>query len=151
MSFKTSLNPTVYPVMADKILAALGAIPAAALLTPCKLCLYANDIAVSRHTQLSDLQAPTFTGYAPAAIAALTGPVNLDENSDGMTAEASFKATAAPTSSEVIYGYYVTDNADAELLIAERFDVPVPIVESGDFCSVQLVFPEPFGRSWSGD
>jgi len=149
MSFKTSSNPVVMAPLVKSLLNALGTLPTAALLTPCKLELFNSNVQISKSTPLAALTPPVWTGYAPIAVASLTGPLNLDGNNDGMTAEGVFTCTAAPAASDLIYGYMVVDNAGAVLLIAERFDAPVPIVAAGDFVSVQLVIPEPFARSWA--
>lgn len=148
MGFKTSQTPIVMGSLVDALLSALGTIPAKALLLPCDVRLFANDVPVTRKTQLTDLVEPTFPGYAAANVAALNGPLALDTNNDGMSADVTFKCNAAPTASELIYGYFLTDTAGTALLMAERFDVPQPIASADDFVNVQVVIPEPFGRGW---
>jgi hypothetical protein len=150
MSFKESTNPVIMPIVAKMLLNALSTIPTAALLVPFKVHLFNNDIQIAPTTPLASLIEPTWTGYAAISIAALTGPINLDDNHEGMTAEAIFTCTTAPTASDLIYGYFVTGTAGVVLEIAERFDAPVPIINANDFVSVQIVFPEPYARSWNG-
>jgi hypothetical protein len=150
MSFKESKNPTVMDPLVKTMLAALSAVPTKALLVPCEIRLFNNDVQISRYTLRTALIEPTWAGYAAAAIAALEGPLNLDQNNDGMAADGIFTCTTAPTSSDTIFGYFITDVGGANLLAAERFDSPVAIALAGDFVSVQFVFPEPFLRPWAG-
>jgi hypothetical protein len=151
MSFKTSKNPLLYPVLINKILGALSVLPTAALLVPCKLGIFNANVPVTPSTPLSALTPPTWPGAAAVTVSALTGPVSLDANNLGVTAEAIFTCATPPVGGDLIYGYFITDSAGTGLLIAERFDAPVAIALPEDFVSVQFVLPEPFSRPWSGN
>jgi hypothetical protein len=147
MSFKQSVNPTAMQGLVNGLLSALEAIPTAALLAGAKLHLFNNNIQISRHTALTDLIEPTWAGYAALLLPALSGPIKLNDATFGVTAEAVFTATAAPTPADSVYGYFVTTGATPVLAIAERFDAPVTIAEVDDFVSVQFIFPEQFLRA----
>jgi hypothetical protein len=148
--FHESKTPTIYGPLTSQILKALTTLPTAALLVPCSLKLFNNNIQISRHTQLTDLIEPTWAGYAPITLAFDGKVLALDDNNLGISAEGTFQCSTAPTPTDVIYGYFITGGTPTTLFVAERFASPENITEVDDFVGVQFVFPEPYTRSFSG-
>lgn len=92
--------------------------------------LYVNNVTPAKSTVLADLTEATFDGYANVNVLAAgwTAPyVNAAGNGEMSTlAQAAFNATGT-TTSEMAFGYYVTDNPATVLLFAEKFAVAVPM------------------------
>jgi len=91
------------------------------LLDGCNCHLFSNNITVSAATVLTDFTECTFTGYAEDAFTAWSSPAIQGDGSAGSTPG---DATFTPTSgggSGTIYGGYVTDPGDAELLWAWNY------------------------------
>lgn len=147
MSFRRSLNPVVRRTLANALLGALSAVPAAALLDTPTVHLYTNDLDPTPDTVVGDFEEAAFAGYAADALPALIGPVRLSDNAQGVHGEVDFLAGAVVAPGEVIQGYYVTDDTGATLYMSEKFAEPVPIAEAGDFLSLDVIFPEPGERS----
>jgi hypothetical protein len=91
------------------------------------LHLFKNNVTPSEATVLADLTEATFPGYAAASIdftdATISGPVlNVYTLSPpGITF-----TRAAGAGGEDVYGYYVTDHLNAQLLWAQR-DPAAPV------------------------
>lgn len=86
------------------------------LLDGCNCHLFSNNITVSPATVLTDFVECTFAGYAESAFTAWSSPA-ID--GDGAAASTPSNAAFTPTSgggSGTIYGGYVTDPGDSELL-----------------------------------
>jgi len=79
-----------------------------------------------------DFTEATWTGYSPQdtgswSSAALDGNIAFTE-SDLM----SFTVTSGGTGTDV-HGYYVTDSSSSNVLFAEQFDTPIPVIDGVPF------------------
>jgi hypothetical protein len=146
MSYRKSVQPIVYPAVADALMAALSARPAAALMAAPNVHLFGNDFTPSPFSVLANFTDVTFTGGAAVAQGTLLGPVWLDNIIRGMLVNTTFTCTVTPSPGQTIFGYYLTDAANALLWVAERFADPVPINTAGDFLSLDYVWAEPLIR-----
>jgi hypothetical protein len=100
------------------------------------LGLYANQVNLTRQTILSDLTAASFTGYA--AVAGITWSasyIDVDGSALALAESEVFIATGS-TIANTIYGYYFTDAAVTNLLIAYALAVPVGIGLTGQAIAV---------------
>jgi len=113
-----------------------------------KIHLYTSIAAPpSPSTAIGDVTEATFDGYNPANVAAAA--VVQSPNAQGLAVRAACLFTASSTLSfpETILGYYVTDSAEARILLVEQFEAPVPITTPFDFISLVVLLPIP----WSPD
>jgi len=97
-----------------------------------KLKLFQNDITPNFDTILGDLTEATFTGYAAFTLAdgwfVGTGANGLSQvvyNGLGTFAQTGVAVT------HVVYGWYITDGAGANLLAVSRLPVPVTFDADG--------------------
>ena len=92
--------------------------------------LNANNFTPAKSMVLADFVEATFDGYAAVNVLAAgwTAPyVNGAGNGELSTlAQVAFDSTGI-TTSEMIYGYYVTDNPATVVLFAEKVAVAVPM------------------------
>lgn len=99
------------------------------------LRLFANNIVPNRETVIGDVLESTFAGYAskPLLPTGWGAPQSVGGVAQ-MVWAAGFLSWLASAGTQTVYGYYVTDAADATLLWIERFPSPqlvttvVPIV-----------------------
>ncbi len=147
MPFVVSKNLFVMPVVTDKILAALSAIPAAALFPTPNVHLYTNPAVISRASVIATFTEAAWTGYLQQALPALLGPYNIDTNNRGMQQDVTFGATAAVTPSVLVYGVFITDTTNAILWAAEAFANPIPFANAGDFLTYEFNFGEQMQRT----
>jgi hypothetical protein len=140
-----SQNPVLARDVVDNLLAALSARPAAAeLVTPFVHLFTAGPNPITPTSVPGDFTEATFDGYAPVALELpLLGPINADANDRGVHNEADFVGGTVVTPGENILGYWIDDNATTptKLYAAEQFADPVPIVNDGDYISLDVVFP----------
>jgi hypothetical protein len=143
MPFIQSQVQTIGRPLADAMLAALSARPASALLTTPTVHLFtAGPSTITPLNLPADFTEATFAGYAAATLTLpLLGPINLP-NGDGFGVhnEVDFLGGAVVSPGETILGYWIDDGATAVLYYAELFAVPVPIVNPGDFISLDVVY-----------
>lgn len=141
-----SVAPIWSRAWADKIAAALGTNPAAALLPTPHLCLIGTPgLSLTPDTATATITATeaTFSGYSETT-GALSGAVNTGENSVGAIVSGLFSATvASPFVGDTIYGYYITDGTNWAL--AELWPTPLQlqIVRAGDFIELTISLPIP--------
>lgn len=109
------------------------------LLNAANIHLFQNDYEPLKSSVVGDFVEADFTGYAAIAATWNTTPYNEGDVSRIATQLANFVAGAAPTA-QTIYGWYVTDSADAEVFFARRFDNPVPITAENDVVTAQVEF-----------
>lgn len=92
--------------------------------------LNSNNFTPAKSMVLADFVEAIFDGYAAENVLAAgwSAPyVNGAGNGEISTlAQAAFDSTGV-TTSEMIFGYYVTDNPATVLLFAEKFTTPVPM------------------------
>lgn len=145
MAFITSQNPVMSQGLAEAILAALSTRPSTALLaTPTVHLFTAGPSPILPTSKTTDFTEATFTGYAAVVQSALLGPINLPPpDGYGVHAESDFLAT--PSGSfvgAVIAGYWV-DNGSTTFYYGEYFKTPIPIVNPGDFVSLDVIWGQP--------
>lgn len=140
--FLQSEVQTLRQTLADNLLGALSARPAAALLvTPTVHLFTAGPAPVTPFNVPGDFTEATFAGYTAVVLTLpLLGPVNLPSG-DGVGAhqEADFLAGAIVLPGETILGYWIDDGATA-MYYSEIFATPVPFVFPGDFLSLDVIF-----------
>jgi len=129
--------------IAAALLNALSVVPGAALLATPFVHLYtAGPSPLGPLAVPGDFTEATFTGYAATALPLpLLGPINGANNFLGKHEEVNFLAGAVVAPGENILGYWV-DNAavgGVNLYFAETFATPIPIVNAGDFISLDLI------------
>lgn len=147
--FRRSQQPVIKTTLADGLLGALEVAPLTPLLVTPQCHLFVNDFSPNSLSVVADFTEATFAGYAASALGASNGPVQLDANNRAVYWEADFLAGAIVPPGESAYGYYVTNLAGTVLYWAERFspaDGPAVFAASGDFLSIDLVFPEQLFR-----
>jgi len=140
MPFIQSAQPVIAQNLLDSILAALMVNPAAALLTTPEVHLFTAGPTPILPTQVpGDFTEATFVGYASVVIAALPGPINLPSTlGRGRHQNIDFLGGAVVAPGEQILGYWVDDGA-AAFYWGEIFPAPIPIVNPGDFISLDFV------------
>lgn len=107
--------------------------------------LYTNNLTptksnvVGDFTQLTNVEVP---GYAPVAGSWMGAPVRKQDGSweDQGSAPLPFKATGAPPSPQIVYGWYATDAAGTTLIGSGLFAVPFTFVLNGDGFVLEQVF-----------
>jgi hypothetical protein len=104
-----------------------------------KIALYTTNVSPSENSVLADFTLATFTGSTPKVATPGTQPagyvpgtgdsrINISPPVGGFR----FECTGAPTPSQTIYGFIMTDNAGAVYLAGQRFTNPIVIVNVGD-------------------
>ena len=84
--------------------------------------LYQNDYTPTETSALADFTEANFTGYSAQTVAATAWNNSVTDGSGTTCADApDISWTNTGTTSQNIYGYYVTDTANTTLLWAERF------------------------------
>lgn len=141
--FISSHNLVISQAIADALLAALSARPAAALLiTPFVHLWTAGPATILPSAVPADFTEAAFVGYAASALALpLVGPINVDGETIGVTESNTFIGGAVVPPGEMIAGYWIDEAAAAgvNLYFAERFVSPVPIAVIGDFVSLDFI------------
>lgn len=143
--FVTSVQPFYNRTLANALVAALSARPAAALLvTPFLKLFTASTANPSPNSVPGDFTEATFSGYAGVAITLpLIGPINLTPSVVGAHGEGNFTADAGITPpGQNILGYYVVDDnaAPTKVYLSELFASPIAIVNPGDSISLDVLF-----------
>jgi len=132
--------------LANALLAALSARPAAALLVTPFVHLYtAGPSPIGPDNLPADFTEATFVGYAAIALPLpLLGPINPSANQVAVHEEVNFLGGAVVLPGEVILGYWVSDQAGGagSLYMVEAFETPVPIVSPGDFVSLDDLYAQ---------
>jgi hypothetical protein len=139
--YKRTIQWTWSKALTDAMLAALSAVPGAALLTTPKLILFTNNGPVLPTSAVADFTVPTFTGYAAATIT-LAGPVAIGGNDRALVATLRFIATADTSPAQTIYGVLMT-NGSTTFYGGELFDTPLNIALNGQFIDYDLIVPLP--------
>lgn len=97
--------------------------------------LFQNNYSPDHATSLGLLTVASFGGYAQQAMATpVVSPV-LDATNRAFTTWADVTFTRSGGPDNTIYGYFVTAD-NGELLWAERFDNPVPVLVNGVFITL---------------
>ena len=79
----------------------------------------------------------TFPGYAAVTSATWNSPyIDITGRARVDLADATFVASGAPTSSQSVVGWYLTDAGNATLWLAGQFVNPVPITQQYDGVTV---------------
>lgn len=143
MPFVKTLTLVIKPDLADALLDTLSAVPGAELLDAPEAILFTNTVQFTPETELADLTLATFVGYAPDALGALLGPVQLPNGARGLHAEVDFIAGAVVAPGETIWGYAITNGAGTILYGGESFADGIPIANPGDFISLDVIFGMP--------
>lgn len=106
---------------------------------PVHLHLYQNNITPDESTTLGTLSEADFDGYASQSVNDFGVPVDFSNHVDSTAGTYTFTKGVGVTTNNV-YGYYVTDNTDTELLWAERYaGAPAAILLPGQTFSVTPV------------
>lgn len=121
------------------LLTALGARPAAALLTTPHVDLFTNDYTPTPGDTTVTYTKPTFTGYA-SAVPTLSTPVNTGTTTQSVIGTVLFTATAALGTGVTCYGCFLSDGATG-FYGAYRFPESIGFVNSGDFLSLTIALP----------
>lgn len=144
MAFYQSVRPVWTRALADALLAALSARPAAALFAATvHVHLFVNNISPNKDTAIGDFVEATFVGYAVPSLGVLVGPVSLTNAAEALMQDVNFIGASIVPPGETTYGYYLTDNTDAVLYLSESFTQPVPFSGVGDFLDLKIVIPQP--------
>lgn len=128
--------------LVDALLGALSVVPGAALLATPKLVLWVDGPAITPDWDPAAYAAPTFHGYAPAAVT-LSGVVNIGGTDLAVVATKDFIATAGGTIDDSCNGYALVDTTLAIPYLIERFDTPIAFGAIGDFLEIDLIIPLP--------
>jgi len=95
-----------------------------------KLHLYVNDYIPDEGSTLANFTECAAAGYAPITLTGANWTITTDTN--GVTTASYPEVTFTITSGTTIYGYYVTDNTDTQVVWAERFsDAPHQLPSGG--------------------
>lgn len=121
------------------MLAALSAIPGAALFVTPKVLLYTAGPAITPDADPSAFTEATFTGYAKQAVT-LAGPVLISPGVVGMVAQVRFICTAVTAGTSVCIGMLVTNGTTA-FYSGEPFGSNFNIGAPGDFLDIDLILP----------
>lgn len=143
MAYRRTVSLTVKQALTDAQLAALFAVPGAALLLTPEVVLWIADVNPTPQTVIGDLTPPTFTGYAADSIGTMTGPVNQPSGARSLIAQVDFVVTADVSPVETIYGYSIVDTGGTILYYSERFTEPWIAQFAGDFLSLDIVITQP--------
>jgi hypothetical protein len=136
-----SLNPTWRSGFVDTFLAALGAIPAAALLVTPKIHLYSGVLAINQNLTQAMLTGAecNFSGYAAQVPAITTVPANVGVNVRGESADCIFGMSSPATVSQSANGYWMDAGATVNWVVAEAFANPIPFSSPGDFLDLAVI------------
>jgi hypothetical protein len=137
-----SKKATLTQVLSDAMLAALGARPAAALLTTPTVLLYTAGPVPLPGMVVGSYTEATFHGYAAAAIT-LVGPVTLGGTDRGVVGSVTFVATTGGTISDTCIGYLLVDTTKAIVYDGEQFTTPISFGAAGDFLDLDFILPLP--------
>lgn len=86
--------------------------------------LYKNNIQPTNQTVLGDFVEADYDGYASESLTAWGATfLNGDGNAESVAPNITFTCTG-DTTPNIVYGYYITDAADAVLLMSGKFDAP---------------------------
>lgn len=139
--FRVTTNPVYTNALADELLGALSARPAAALLITPTVHLRTDSVIPTPFGAASNYTEATFAGYGAATVSfSAAVPVNLLDGVRGLETDATFVAGAV-TASQTVTGYWVDNGAStpAVTYMAENFADPIPIVRSGDFVGLDVI------------
>jgi hypothetical protein len=114
-----------------------------------KLHLYANDFSPSPSSVLANFTEATFDGYAALASALLMGPSRNLDGSFEVSGNANWAMTGS-TTPNTIYGAYITDFTGTQLLFANRFDQPVPMVDAFSSLNTRVAVALPINGLLTG-
>jgi len=142
--YETAQQPTLGRIFLLALLDALLARPAAAILPTLTTRLFtAGPTPITPNNATADFTEATFNGYAEVVVTPGSTPVNTPSGEGiALIGDANFIATGAAIP-ETILGYYVVGPAGS-MLMGEYFPAPVPIVNPGDFISLNLSVPLSF-------
>ena len=103
-----------------------------------KLHLFKNDYTPTTADTIANYTESTFPGYAAASANNWQAPTTAAHVSSMLEQARTFTRNATGAT-ENVYGYYVTDNASANLFWAERDPAaPIPLTNNGDSYTVTL-------------
>ena len=103
------------------------------------LRLFQNNYTPVAASVIGNFTIATFPGYA-SLVPAFGASVTVGGKGTITDAAARVFTCTGGGAVQTIYGYYVVDTANAQVIYAERFDNPVPIVNNGDSITITLVF-----------
>jgi hypothetical protein len=108
-----------------------------------KLHLFQNNIVPSPASLLADFTEATYDGYAAGSMPLSGGPYRRTDNSFAIASTFSFNMTGSTTPNN-IYGYYLTDFTNAQLIAAARFANAWPMVDAFSHIAgfVELAVPQ---------
>lgn len=141
--FVQTAQETLGLAIAEALVAALSARPAAALLVTPTVHLFTSGPAAILPTNVTgDFTEATFAGYAAQPLTLpLVGPVNLPRSPGvGAFGSVTFLAGAVVSPGQVILGYWVDTGAAGQIICGERFNTPIPIANPGDFINLDVIF-----------
>lgn len=125
--------------LANALLAAQ--IAADELLDDATLGLFTNAWDFTVEPVTADLTAPTFTGYAPAAIAAWTVQVDEFGNRYVTPGPISFTCTAVTDLPQIIRGWYIRKETTNEFLAGGLLDDPITVSQDDQTFHVVATVP----------
>jgi len=140
---RSSSNPVEGRPLAEAMLAALSARPAAALLTTPTVRLITDTFQPTPVSDPAAFTEPAFTGYAAVSLPTPAGPVGTPSQGVALAATVNFIASATPSPTVNVTGYIVTDSANppTTLYYAEKFTTPVAFINALDFLTLNLLLP----------
>lgn len=141
--FLQSMLPIWGNFIAAYLLNALTTVPGAKAIVTGEIHLFtATSGPITRASLPAQFTEAAFTGYAAVATTGGGSIVNLPSgDGQGIINTANFVCTTTGAG-ESILGYWVQDAA-GNLILAELFANPVPIVNSGDFVSLDVIYAFP--------
>src|SRR6185436_3884228 len=115
----------------------------AGVLNGCKMHLFKSDLELSADTDKATLDAAkaNFTDYAVSDEVVWGGALTDDDGHHSLTGSGKQFTAGDGATSNLIYGGYLVDSADAELICSFKFDAPVEVNEAGDGLIVIPIFP----------
>jgi hypothetical protein len=140
--YARSVQPTIMNKLLDKLLAALAAAPTGPLFNTPKLHLLGASVVLNPNMAVAELtpSEAAYTGYAAITLPTAEGPFILLDTVQGLLYDAVFSVGASPVATGTIFGYWIDGNTGADLYLAETFPVGFPMVNTGDFLHMEVLF-----------
>jgi len=116
--------------------------------TAAKIGLFKNNYTIVAATELTDLTAADFSGYAETNLTTPVIVAGLDGSNRAVATWDAVTWTKSGATGNTVYGYYVV-NGSNELMWAETFDAPVALTSDGMFIVIlpKLTVASQYGNS----
>jgi hypothetical protein len=104
--------------------------------------LYKNNVTPDHTTTFADLAECDFDGYVRKVVTGWTvsGTLDSERRAFAVAGQVIWSLTGAPAVGNQVYGYFIFDTADGDVLWIERFDgAPIPMNANADFVAFRPV------------